>query len=167
MRSRPILKSLSVDEAVLSVDYLRSPLGWLTLSADREGLRGLCFANQKGKVLSGEGRETVAKAIAQLEEYFCGARRAFSLPLAPCGTAFQRAVWQALLAIPFGQTLSYRDLARRIGRPLACRAVGNANGKNPIPIIIPCHRVIAADGGLGGYSSGLDRKRDLLRHEGA
>ncbi|MCA9677318.1 MAG: methylated-DNA--[protein]-cysteine S-methyltransferase, partial [Myxococcales bacterium] len=102
---------------------------------------------------------------AQLAAYLDGARRAFDVPLAPAGTPFQLAVWDALLAIPYGATESYGALARRLGRPHAARAVGAANGQNPISIIVPCHRVIGADGSLTGYGGGLPAKRWLLAHE--
>jgi len=109
------------------------------------------------------------RASRQLAEYFAGRRRQFDLPLLPVGTAFQRRVWQALRQIPFGATASYREIARAIGQPTACRAVGGANGRNPLPIVIPCHRVVAANG-LGGFahSTGgflLEAKRWLLAHE--
>jgi methylated-DNA-[protein]-cysteine S-methyltransferase len=107
------------------------------------------------------------RASRQLAEYFAGRRRQFDLPLLPVGTAFQRRVWQALRQIPFGATASYREIARAIGQPTACRAVGGANGRNPIPIVIPCHRVIGAGGALVGFSAGLQRKVWLLEHEAA
>ena len=103
--------------------------------------------------------------VQQLEAYFAGESVSFDLPLQMDGTAFQRRVWQALCNIPFGHTISYIELARRVGNPRASRAVGGANGKNPIAVIVPCHRVIAAGGGLGGYGGGPDRKRWLLEHE--
>ena len=105
-------------------------------------------------------------AQQELEEYFEGERREFSVALAPAGTPFQLRVWEALRAIPYGETISYRELAQRVGSPRAFRAVGQANGHNPISIIVPCHRVIAADRSLGGYGGGLDRKRKLLELEG-
>ena len=104
-------------------------------------------------------------AQRELEEYFAGERREFSVALAPAGTPFQMRVWQALRAIPYGETISYLELAQRVGSPRAFRAVGQANGHNPISIIVPCHRVIAADGSLGGYGGGLERKRTLLALE--
>jgi methylated-DNA-[protein]-cysteine S-methyltransferase len=107
------------------------------------------------------------RARRQLAEYFVSARTRFDLPLDPIGSAFQRRVWDALGAIPYGTTLSYSELARRLGDPLATRAVGAANARNPIPIIVPCHRVIGAHGELTGFGGGLDRKRWLLEHEGA
>jgi len=103
----------------------------------------------------------------QLEEYLAGSRRAFELPLRPAGTDFQRRVWRGLCDIPYGETRSYLDLATAVGNRRAVRAVGQANGRNPIGVVIPCHRVIAADGGLGGYAGGLDRKRLLLNLEGS
>jgi methylated-DNA-[protein]-cysteine S-methyltransferase len=106
-------------------------------------------------------------AITQLREYFAGTRRRFELALAPRGTPFQLAVWQALRAIPYGQTVSYGEIARGLGRPEAARAVGLANGANPLPIIVPCHRVIGADGSLTGFGGGLPIKRALLHLEGA
>ncbi len=105
------------------------------------------------------------QASKQIEEYLDGKRRSFDLPLAPEGTEFQRAVWAALQTIPYGETRSYGDIARQIGRPKACRAVGMANNRNPISIVIPCHRVIGADGSLVGYGGGLDLKRKLLEME--
>ena len=101
-------------------------------------------------------------AVLQMKEYLAGCRREFDLPLAPVGTEFQKATWNALTRIPFGQTISYATLAARIGHPRAVRAVGNANGKNPIPIIIPCHRVIGADGSLVGFGCGIHIKQQLL-----
>ena len=103
--------------------------------------------------------------MRQLTEYFAGERKRFDLPLAMTGSPFQHQVWSALVDIPFGESLSYGELARRLGRPRAARAVGQANGANPIPIVVPCHRVIAGDGGMGGFSGGLSTKRWLLRHE--
>jgi methylated-DNA-[protein]-cysteine S-methyltransferase len=105
------------------------------------------------------------RAARQLDEYFTRRRASFDLPLAPRGTALQREVWAALAEIPIGETRTYADLARRVGRPSAARAVGAANGKNPLSIVIPCHRVIGASGALTGYAGGLDAKRWLLEHE--
>jgi methylated-DNA-[protein]-cysteine S-methyltransferase len=106
--------------------------------------------------------KAVADAARQLDEYFGGRRTSFEVPLAVEGTAFQRAVWAELAEIPYGSTITYAELAARVGRPRACRAAGTANGANPIPIILPCHRVIATGGGLGGYGGGLEMKRALL-----
>ena len=114
-----------------------------------------------------EAPHAFARAAAQIADYFAGARRGFDLPLAPAGTAFQLRVWAALRDIPQGRTASYADIARAIGQPKATRAVGGANGRNPIPLLIPCHRVVAADGSLGGFSGSLAVKRALLEREGA
>jgi len=111
--------------------------------------------------------EVLDRAAAQLEEYFAGKRTEFDLPLELDGTAFQKDVWLALADIPYGKTISYAELANMVGRPSAFRAVGQANGANPIPIVLPCHRVIASGGGIGGYGGGLDMKRQLLALEGA
>ena len=108
----------------------------------------------------------MARVADQLTEYFSGKRQTFELELAPRGTPFQLAVWNALLAIPYGDTISYAELARRIGKPAAVRAVGAANGANPIPVIIPCHRVIGSNGTLTGYGGGIERKQWLLALEG-
>jgi methylated-DNA-[protein]-cysteine S-methyltransferase len=105
-------------------------------------------------------------AIHQLQEYFQGQRQSFTLPLAPPGTPFQQRVWQELQRIPFGTTLAYRELAQRLGMPRAARAVGHANGRNPLAIVIPCHRLIGSDGQLHGYASGIALKQRLLQHEG-
>jgi methylated-DNA-[protein]-cysteine S-methyltransferase len=146
-----------------------SPLGPLTLVATDGALSGLYMDRQRYRpdtATFGERDHTPFGAtVAQLEEYFAGRRTAFDVPLAPAGTAFQRQVWVALRAIPFGQTVSYGQLANRLGRPTAARAVGLANGRNPIGIIVPCHRVVGANGDLTGYSGGLERKRRLLDFE--
>ncbi|MGD2048943.1 MAG: methylated-DNA--[protein]-cysteine S-methyltransferase [Chloroflexota bacterium] len=109
----------------------------------------------------------VEEAIRQLLAYFEGTRRDFDLPISPQGTEFQRLVWQHLLDIPYGQIISYQDLAKAIGKPEAIRAVGAANGQNPISVVVPCHRVLGSDGSLTGYGGGLWRKEWLLKHEGA
>ena len=149
-----------------------SPIGELVITASASGLTGVSFP---GVDLPGvepdDGRKPpsghLARACEQLAEYFAKARTAFDLPLDPPGTAFQRRVWSALRTIPYGTTVSYSELARRLGDVRATRAVGAANGKNPIPIVVPCHRVIGARGELTGFGGGLDRKRWLLEHEGA
>jgi methylated-DNA-[protein]-cysteine S-methyltransferase len=150
---------------------LPTPVGVLTLAGDEEGLREVTFPNAthaKSAVSSGQRGESVPalrEAISQLNAYFAGSLSRFDLPLAPVGTQFQRECWSALRAIPYGQTVSYGEIARRVGRPAAYRAVGAANGRNPIPIIIPCHRVIGADGSLTGFGGGLSIKRHLLELE--
>lgn len=150
--------------------YTGSLVGTLLVTGDDEGVCSLDFVKQPHARQVEEGwvssEKKLAPVLSQLAEYFAGSRRVFDLPLQLTGTAFQQKVWKALCEIPFGEAISYGELARRIGQKGASRAVGNANGRNPIPVIIPCHRVIAADGALGGFSSGLPIKRALLRHEG-
>lgn len=149
-----------------------SPIGRLLLAADDAGLRAIQFTQNRHPVKRDddwrEGSHPVLDAAtAQLDEYFAGRRRQFDLPLAPRGTDFQRQVWNALRAIPYGQTRSYAQQAQAIGKPKAVRAVGAANGRNPLPIIVPCHRVIGAAGALTGFGGGLPTKQFLLRLEGA
>jgi methylated-DNA-[protein]-cysteine S-methyltransferase len=152
-------------------DRFDTPIGPLTVATDIDGLRHVLFASNRHEVhgqaawLHSPGR--LAEAREQLLEYFAGERRAFDLPLRPVGTAFQLKAWQALAGIPYGETRSYAEQAQRIGAPDAVRAVGAANGRNPLPIVLPCHRVIGADGGLTGFSGGLPIKAALLRLEGA
>ena len=143
--------------------FFYSPVGWLRLTGNSQFLQEITFTNESGP--SETKFEILHQAVAQLKEYFEGTRFAFDVPLHPMGTAFQQKVWQALSAIPYGQTVSYKAIAIAVKNPKAVRAVGAANGKNPIPIIIPCHRVIGANGDLVGYSSGLWRKEWLLNHE--
>jgi methylated-DNA-[protein]-cysteine S-methyltransferase len=152
--------------------YTQSPIGRLLLLSDGEVLTGLYMdvPNHPPRGL-GDGREDAAAgplpaARRQLEEYFAGSRREFDLPLRMQGTEFQQRVWRSLMKIRYGETLSYGEQARRIGNSNASRAVGLANGRNPICIVVPCHRVIGADGSLTGFGGGLDRKRWLLAHEG-
>ena len=149
-----------------------SPVGRLLLAASDDALVAVEFTGNRHPVRRDavwrEGDNTVLReAESQLREYFDGTRRGFDLPLAPRGTAFQCSVWEALATIPYGATWSYRGLARRIGKPDAMRAVGAANGRNPIAIVLPCHRVIGADGSLTGFGGGLPTKRFLLELEGA
>jgi methylated-DNA-[protein]-cysteine S-methyltransferase len=147
--------------------YLDSPIGTLLIAGDAQAVRRIHFPID-GKAVAPEAgwqpsaRGPVAEAIRQLREYFAGRRTTFDLPLEPAGTPFQRAVWRALQDIPYGETISYGELARRVGNPKASRAVGSANGANPLPIVIPCHRVIAGDGSLGGFGGGLPTKQSLL-----
>jgi len=150
-----------------------TPVGSIILCFTDRGLAALEFAGEgallapKRDPLPPHLKPAVEAAKRELIAYFNGSRTGFAaLTLDPQGTPFQLQVWQELRRIAWGQTISYKELARRVGNPKASRAVGQANAVNPIPLIIPCHRVIAADGSLGGYSSGLDRKRWLLRHEG-
>lgn len=147
-----------------------SPLGSLRLACDDAALRVLEFLDQPNLAPAdwlSRNHPILDRALRQLDDYFGGARQAFDLPLEPCGTEFQRRVWQTLLQIPYGVTTSYADIARRLGAASAMRAVGAANGRNPIAIIIPCHRVIGADGSLTGYGGGLPRKQRLLQLEGS
>lgn len=141
-----------------------SPLGPLTLSGTEGALTGIAF----GVIREGEERPSpvLEQAARELEEYFAGAMRAFTVPLSPEGTEFQKKVWEALRAIPYGTTASYGDIAARIGKPGGAIAVGQANSKNPIPIIIPCHRVIGANGRMVGYTGGMHIKKALLAIEG-
>lgn len=158
---------------MLHCSALPSPVGTLTLVSEETALVALLWENDRpGRVplevmAEGRGHPVLAAAAAQLGEYFAGARTAFDLPLAPRGTAFQRAVWGELAAIPYGETRSYADIARALGQPSATRAVGAANGRNPLSIVVPCHRVVGSDGGLTGFAGGVEGKRWLLAHEGA
>lgn len=145
-----------------------SPFGRLYLTGDADGLTGLHFpeserATDPDHSRDGDHRpELFDKVARQLDEYFDGQRTTFDVPLAPIGTPFQRMVWQQLTEIPYGTTVTYGELARRVGNPKASRAVGLANGQNPVAIIIPCHRVIGSNGKLTGYGGGIERKRRLL-----
>jgi methylated-DNA-[protein]-cysteine S-methyltransferase len=141
-----------------------SPVGLLRLTASGHALTGVAL-NAEGVPTAATPDGVLGVAVRQLGEYFAGSRRAFDLPLEPAGTPFQQRVWMALVEIPFGETAAYGEIASRIGRPDAVRAVGAANGQNPIPIIIPCHRVIGADGSMTGFGGGLPMKRWLLAHE--
>jgi methylated-DNA-[protein]-cysteine S-methyltransferase len=149
--------------------HLESPLGTLLLASADAGLCEINFpANGKPARADSEWQEDASalrEPIRELRAYFCGELEGFDLPLAPVGTAFQHKVWDELLNIPYGETISYGELANRIGNPNASRAVGLANGSNPIPIIIPCHRVIGSNGKLTGYGGGLPIKEKLLALE--
>ncbi len=152
--------------------HVDSPVGPLLIAGDDTGVRLIEFHTPRHPLPRGddwrEGDNDVLRTLqTQLEEYFSGRRRRFDLPLSPQGTDFQRQVWSELANIPFGGTISYADLALRVGRPTATRAVGAANGRNPIPIVLPCHRVIGADGSLTGFGGGLPTKQFLLQLEGA
>lgn len=150
--------------------YIDSPIGQLLLAGDDAGLKIIGFASGKGRVDPGrlwrEDARCFIDVEIQLREYFAGQRREFELRLAPVGTDFQQAVWRALQTIAYGETRSYLDIAVQIERPRAVRAVGAANGRNPLPIVIPCHRVIGSDGSLTGFGGGLDTKQYLLALEG-
>ncbi|WP_375271631.1 methylated-DNA--[protein]-cysteine S-methyltransferase [Sphingomonas sp.] len=150
---------------------LPSPIGSLTLVACDDGLVAILWPDDApGRVRLADAAErddhpVLAAAAEQLSAYFAGTRTRFALPLAPQGTPFQRDVWLALADIPFGETRSYAEIARAIGRPAATRAVGAANGRNPLSIVAPCHRVVGANGALTGFAGGLAAKRFLLDHE--
>lgn len=152
-------------------DYYDSPFGQMLMTASDAALTGLHFVGEKYyPPIAPEWRPQadatlLVRARKQLDEYFAGARTAFDLVVEPAGTPFQRKVWRALQTIPYGVTTNYGAMAQRIGQPTASRAVGAANGRNPISIVIPCHRVIGASGDLTGYAGGMDRKAALLRLE--
>ena len=150
--------------------WFESPVGVLLLAGSEAGLKLVSFsAGTRTKSADSEWHEDSAvftEVVDQLKSYFAGERKAFDLPLVLEGTDFQKKVWTALQDIPYGETVSYKALAQRVGSPKAVRAVGAANGANPIPIIIPCHRVIGADGRLTGYGGGMERKQWLLALEG-
>jgi methylated-DNA-[protein]-cysteine S-methyltransferase len=150
--------------------YAPTPVGEVLLTADGSGhLTGIYWPEHRRAPKPGAGWERDDAAFAgvreQLAEYFAGERTGFDLPAAPRGTPFQHRVWDALKEIPFGATVTYGELAERIGRPTAARAVGLANGRNPLSIVVPCHRVVGSGGVLTGYAGGLDVKRRLLEHE--
>ena len=157
----------------LFYSVVRPSIGPLTLGVSKRGLVWLGFGKHRPARLGGTRLEWVESAAdvepyaRELDEYLAGRRREFSLPLDLRGTEFQRKCWDALLSIPYGETRTYAEIARSVGRPQAFRAVGMANHSNPIAIIVPCHRVIETSGGLGGYGGGLDLKHKLLKLEGA
>jgi len=146
----------------MNTHHYQSLLGAIEIRANDKAITGLRLLNNNPESWQTSANPLIKETCIQLDEYFAGKRRAFELPLSPEGTPFQQTVWKHLQEIPYGQTISYAQLAKAVGNPKACRAVGSANGKNPIAIIIPCHRVIASDGGLGGFASGLENKIQLL-----
>src|SRR5215467_5589606 len=154
---------------MISYSYLDTPVGVLLLVASEDGLREITFSKHGGRVLPKadwqEAPAVFGETVRQLRAYFRGELEEFEIRLAPQGTEFQQKVWSELAKIPYGETVSYGELARRIGNPKASRAVGLANGSNPIPIIIPCHRVIGSNGKLTGYGGGLPVKEKLLALE--
>lgn len=148
--------------------YYPSPIGLLEIIGTANSIKAINFVEgeeEEQPVDRTDLPAAVAACLAQLDEYFKGERRDFSLNLTPEGTAFQQAVWQQLMAVPYGQTASYLDIARRVGNEKAVRAVGAANGQNPIVIVVPCHRIVGSNGQLTGYGGGLWRKDWLLKHE--
>jgi methylated-DNA-[protein]-cysteine S-methyltransferase len=152
-------------------DYYDSPCGRMLLVADGEALCGAYFVGQKhmretdADWVRDSSAAVIARTKRQLDEYFRGERTAFDVPLAATGTPFQRAVWKAIAGVGFGRTISYGELARRAGRPGSARAAGAATGRNPIGIIVPCHRIVGSNGALTGYAGGLAKKRALLALE--
>ena len=155
----------------LAYKIVASAVGKLKIVASDKGLVAILWENDNprrvrlSELVKDEHHPVLIKAEQQLKEYFSGKRKAFSLALDMRGTPFQKNVWEALLGIPFGETRSYGQLAKQLGKPQACRAVGAANGKNPISIIVPCHRVIGSSGKLTGFAGGLHTKAHLLNHE--
>ncbi len=146
---------------------METPLGTLTIISDDTHLKSIHFGVKKGDFIEVSEHPILDLTIEQLTKYFDGKLKTFDLPLSPEGTPFQKVVWNALEKIPYGETLSYGDVAVMIGNPKSVRAVGQANNKNPIPIIIPCHRVLGKDGSLVGYAGGLETKKFLLYLEGS
>jgi methylated-DNA-[protein]-cysteine S-methyltransferase len=148
----------------LYYDYCRSEIGLIEIGGTESEILSVAFVSRYRA--KHESHTAVREGVRQLKEYLFGARRAFDLPLGLRGTAFQIQVWRQVLAVPFGQAATYQDIADAIGNPRAVRAVGAANGRNPLPLFVPCHRIIGHDGRLVGYGGGLWRKKWLLRHEG-
>lgn len=149
----------------VGITYYQSPLGTILLKADSQGITAVSFQDTKPAFIAYSNSSLLQNAVEQLDEYFKGYRKNFDLPLAPAGTDFQQSVWKELLQLSFGATITYLQLAKRLGNVKSIRAAASANGKNPLAIIIPCHRVIGADGKLTGYAGGLYRKKWLLEHE--
>jgi len=149
--------------------YVNSPIGKLFVAGDEEGLRQISFPKSKKRVKPDpdwvEDRAFLHDAVEQLERYFQGKLKKFRLKLAPAGTPFQLKALKELQKVPYGETVSYGELARRVGNPKACRAVGGVNARNPLAIVIPCHRVVGSNGNLTGFGGGLDVKQTLLDHE--
>lgn len=148
---------------VVNKIYYSSPIGMVEIAGNEYEVTSIIFAEGKG--ISDGIPEVLKNAYNQLDEYFNGKRKVFDLKLSLDGTEFQRKVWRELMNIPYGETLTYKDIANKLGNINAVRAVGNANGKNPISIVVPCHRVIGSSGELTGYSGGLERKAWLIEHE--
>ena len=145
--------------------YIETPLGIATISGDKDGIASVSVTKESSNLPSKDIPLHLQRAVSQLIKYFEGRRTDFELTLNPSGTDFQKKVWDQLLKIPFGKTVSYLDIAKRLGDPKTIRAAASANGKNPLWIIVPCHRVIGSDGSLTGYAGGLWRKKWLLDHE--
>ncbi len=156
---------MSQDVSPLHALVMESPIGLLRIESKGVRITGLTF--DAAQAPARNTPPVLVEAQRQLAEYFAGQRSSFNLPIAPTGTPFQCAVWEAVAAIPFGATMGYQAIAAQLGGAAAARAIGGANGANPLPIIIPCHRVVGSRGALTGYSGGLARKQWLLLHEGA
>ena len=147
--------------------YFSDQVGWLELQTSERGVQSISYIDKPSPIRQVKSNSILESLVKELDEYFAGKTKDFSVPLDPeVGTSFERRVWQELTRIPHGQTRSYKEIANAVGNPKGARAVGSANKKNPIPILAPCHRVIKSDGSLGGYNSGLERKRALLELEG-
>lgn len=159
------LFNIAIMESGMNIDFLQTPIGLLEIKASDAGVHSILFVDKRES--SASPSQLTDEACRQLTEYFNAKRRVFDLPLAACGTGFQRCVWHALTDITFGETVSYAHIANVIGKPKAVRAVGAANGKNPLSIVVPCHRIIGANGSLTGYAGGLERKAYLLNLEQA
>ncbi|SHJ45931.1 methylated-DNA--[protein]-cysteine S-methyltransferase [Aquimarina spongiae] len=149
----------------MDIAYIETPLGVASISGDEDGIASISVTQENQDLLSEEVPLHLKDAVQQLQEYFEGKRTTFDLNLNPSGTEFQKRVWKELLRIPFGKTVSYLDIAKKLGDPKTIRAAASANGKNPLWIVVPCHRVIGSDGSLTGYAGGLWRKKWLLEHE--
>jgi len=149
----------------MNIHHYKSPIGIIEIIVDDKAITGVNILKKTPAAMQASTNHLIRETCIQFDEYFAGKRRKFDLPLSTKGTPFQQAVWKQLQEIPYGETISYSQLAKAVDNPKACRAVGSANGKNPIPIIIPCHRVIASDGSLGGFACGLDVKIQLLNLE--
>ena len=158
-----LFNSSFMESKMKAIDYLNTPVGWLEINASNTSVTAIRFVEQKKSVNNNAISDSCK---TQLEEYFFSDRKIFDLPLEPQGTDFQRSIWQQLSKIPYGVSASYRDIAIAVNNPKAVRAVGAANGRNPISIVVPCHRVIGSNGSLTGYAGGLERKQWLLKHEG-
>lgn len=146
--------------------FYKSPVGWLQISASLKGVTSISFLKEAPVTVPTVRSSHLKETYKQLNEYFSGERLKFKLPLDLEGTPFQQDVWQALCKIPFGSTVSYKEIAEKVGSPKGARAVGMANNRNPLPIVIPCHRVIGASGELVGFAPGVEVKEHLLNHEG-
>ncbi len=159
-------RGLTVREELCVHHYLARHVGWLKLIVTDSGVRSIRFTSPPDQAEERPDHPVMRQLVGELDRYFAGRPTTFSVPLDPqVGTPFQRRVWEELTRIPYGETRSYGEVAAALGSPRAARAVGSANGSNTIPIVVPCHRVIKADGGLGGYGSGVEIKRKLLKLE--